>query len=190
MHHRNIAHLDLRPEVVLLQDDHLKLADFGQSRHLLCGRAHGEIQGSPEFVAPEVALGKPVNLAADMWSSGVLSYVLLTGLSPFLGDNDKETLSNVVAGNANFTVPEFNEISPEGKDFLAKLLIVEPGKRMSVDQALEHDWLNDPKLADAKLSIDCLREFKYKHKWLERRVFVQQTPSEQFTQLIEVSLSS
>ena len=93
---------------------------------MLCGRAHGEIQGSPEFVAPEVALGQTVTLSADMFSAGTLTYVLLTGLSPFLGDNDDETLSNVVAGAVNYGVPEFGEISPEAKDFLQKLLLVEP----------------------------------------------------------------
>uniref|UniRef100_A0AC34Q288 Protein kinase domain-containing protein n=1 Tax=Panagrolaimus sp. JU765 TaxID=591449 RepID=A0AC34Q288_9BILA len=118
MHDRNIVHLDLRPEVVLLQDDHLKLADFGQSRHLLAGKVHGEIQGSPEFVSPEIALGEMVTLSTDMWSVGVLTYVLLTGKSPFLGDNDDETLSNVVHGDVNFDIPEFNHVSPEAKNFL------------------------------------------------------------------------
>ena len=122
MHHRNIAHLDLRPEVVLLQDDHLKLADFGQSRHLLAGKAHGEIHGSPEFVAPEVAKGELVTLAADMWSVGVLTYVLLTGLSPFLGDNDDETVANVIKGQPNFQVSELSAVSPEAKDFLKNLI--------------------------------------------------------------------
>lgn len=124
MHHRNIVHLDLRPEVILLQDNHLKLADFGQSRHLLAGKAYGEIQSTPEFVAPEIALGEMVTLASDMWSVGVLTYVLLTGLSPFLGDNDDETLSNVVRGDANFNVPELNQVSPEAKSFLTNLLQV------------------------------------------------------------------
>ncbi|KAE9550262.1 hypothetical protein FO519_006523 [Halicephalobus sp. NKZ332] len=166
MHHRNIVHLDLRPEVVLLQDDHLKLADFGQSRHLLAGRAHGEIHGSPEFVAPEVAKGELVTLAADMWSVGVLTYILLSGSSPFLGDNDDETISNVIRGEANFQVPELNGISPEAKDFLKNLIQIPQVQRMSVDQALIHDWLNDPGLSKAKLSTDCLREWRYSHKWL------------------------
>lgn len=76
MHHRNIVHLDLRPEAILLQDDHLILADFGQSRHLLCGKASGNIKSTPEFVSPEVVSGTMVTLASDMWSSGVLTYVL------------------------------------------------------------------------------------------------------------------
>lgn len=136
MHHRNIAHLDLRPEVVLLQvsqikistllqDEHLRLADFGQSRHLLRGKVSGDIKGSPEFVSPEVVMGKMVTLAADMWSSGVLTYVLLSGCSPFLGDNDSETLTNVVNGQYILDVPELGDVSSDAKDFLEKLLIVD-----------------------------------------------------------------
>lgn len=111
-------------------------------------------------------------------------------MSPFLADNDSETLNNVVNANYALDIPELNEVSSEAKDFIQKLLLIDFTKRMSVDQALEHDWLSDPSLKDAKLLTDCLREFKYQHKWLERRVFVQQTPSEQLTQLIEAPLSS
>ncbi|KAI6241281.1 hypothetical protein M3Y99_00353400 [Aphelenchoides fujianensis] len=185
MHHRSIVHLDLRPEAILLQDDHLRLADFGQSRHLLRGKATGEFQGTPEFVSPEIVNGTAVTLAADMWSTGALIFVLLAGVSPFLGDNDNETLQNVVNANYSLDIPELAEVSAEAKDFIQKLLLLDHTKRMSVDQALEHDWLADPALKDAKLLTDCLREFKYQHKWLERRVFVQQTPSEQLTQLLD-----
>ncbi|CAD5207130.1 unnamed protein product [Bursaphelenchus okinawaensis] len=185
MHNRNIAHLDLRPEAVLLQDDHLRLADFGQSRHLLRGKVTGNIKATPEFVSPEIAQGQTVTLAADMWSAGALIYVLLSGVSPFLGDNDRETLTNIVTGNYSLESEPFKDITIEAKDFLQKLLLLDPSKRMSVDQALTHDWLADPALKDATLRTDCLREFKYQHKWLERRVFVQQTPSEQLTQMLE-----
>lgn len=70
--------------------------------------------------------------------------------------------------NGNFTldVPEFEGVSPEGRDFIKRLLALDPVKRLSVDEALAHDWISDPALADAKLMTDCLREFKYKHKWL------------------------
>lgn len=157
----------------------------------------------PLTVAPEVAQGQTVTLAADMWSVGALIYVLLAGISPFLGDNDNETISNVVNANYSLDVPELSDVSAEAKDFIQKLLLIDFRKRMSVDQALQHDWLSDPSLRDAKLLTDCLREFQYKHKWLvsdilrylirlfkERRVFVQQTPSEHLTQMLEAPQSS
>ncbi|KAL7071304.1 hypothetical protein ACQ4LE_009560 [Meloidogyne hapla] len=186
MHSRGIVHLDLRPEVILLQDDHLRLADFGQSRRLINGKLMGgSIKSNPEFVSPEVVAGKePVTLAADMWSVGALTYVLLFGQSPFLGDNDEETLQNVLKGEVKFEDTN-QQISSNAREFVQKLLIRDPHGRFHVQQALTHDWLSDPSLDDAKLSTDCLREFKYRHQWLERRVFVQQTPSEQLTQMVE-----
>uniref|UniRef100_A0A1I7S952 Protein kinase domain-containing protein n=1 Tax=Bursaphelenchus xylophilus TaxID=6326 RepID=A0A1I7S952_BURXY len=182
MHHRNIAHLDLRPEAVLLQDDHLRLADFGQSRHLIRGKVTGNIKATPEFVSPEIAQGQTVTLAADMWSAGSLIYVLLTGVSPFLGNDDRETLTNIVNGNYSL---DSKNISNPAKDFIRRLLLVDPGKRMSVDQALSHEWLSGPALADAELRIGSFQELKYRHKWLERRVFVQQSPSDKLSKLLE-----
>ncbi|KAF7636564.1 hypothetical protein Mgra_00003955 [Meloidogyne graminicola] len=190
MHSRGIAHLDLRPEVILLQDDHLRLADFGQSRRLINGKLMGgAIKSNPEFVSPEIVAGtEPVTLAADMWSVGALTYVLLFGQSPFLGDNDEETLQNVLKGEFQFEESN-QQISSNACEFVKKLLVRDPYGRIDVQQALTHNWLSDPSLDDAKLSTDCLREFKYRHQWLERRVFVQQTPSEQLTQMVEAPRS-
>uniref|UniRef100_A0A915PP41 Uncharacterized protein n=1 Tax=Setaria digitata TaxID=48799 RepID=A0A915PP41_9BILA len=179
MHDRKIAHLDIRPEVILLQDDHLRLADFGQSRRLIRGKVIANIMGSPEFVSPEIAAGIPVTLASDLWSVGTLTYVLLSGISPFLGDNDTETVRNVILGNYSLDVEEFTQVSDEAKDFVSKLLVIDPRSRLNIDEALRHPWLSDEFLEKAPLTSECLREFKYRHKWLERRVFVQQTPSEQ-----------
>uniref|UniRef100_A0A914I2N6 Uncharacterized protein n=1 Tax=Globodera rostochiensis TaxID=31243 RepID=A0A914I2N6_GLORO len=185
MHRRGIAHLDLRPEVILLQDDHLRLADFGQSRRLINGKLMqgGSVKTNPEFVSPEIVGGGRIELSSDMWSVGALTYVLLVGRSPFLGDNDDETLQNVM--NGEWTLLEgAQDISETAMDFLRNLLVKNTIRRMDVEQALQHEWLSDPELGDTKLSTDCLREFKYQHKWLERRVFVQQTPSEQLTQMM------
>lgn len=81
-----------------------------------------------------------------------------------------QKLLNVVTlvVNANYAldVSELGEVTPEAKDFIQKLLLIDFNKRMTVDQALEHDWLSDPSLRDAKLLTDTLREFKYKHTWL------------------------
>ncbi|VDM23034.1 unnamed protein product [Wuchereria bancrofti] len=142
MHDRRIAHLDIRPEVILLQDNHLRLADFCQSR--------------------------------------------LSGISPFLGDNDTETVRNVMLGNYTLDNEEFSQISNNAKDFVSKLLVLDPRGRLNVDQALRHPWLSEKCLENAPITSECLREFKYKHKWLERRVFVQQTPSDQLMSVVQV----
>ncbi|MFH4984465.1 hypothetical protein AB6A40_011174 [Gnathostoma spinigerum] len=126
MHDKKIAHLDLRPETLLLHDDRLRIADFGQSRRLIRGKIMADIVGAPEFVSPEIAAGHPITLASDMWSVGTLTYVLLSGCSPFLGDNDQETLRNVMTGKYSLEIPEFEAVSSDAKDFLSKLLVLEP----------------------------------------------------------------
>lgn len=86
--------------------------------------------------------------------------MLLAGASPFLGDSDEETLTNVVSVDYTLDRPELADASAEALNFLKRLLLLDPSKRLTVDQALEHDWLADPALRDASLLTDCLREFK------------------------------
>uniref|UniRef100_A0A914WDR8 Muscle M-line assembly protein unc-89 n=1 Tax=Plectus sambesii TaxID=2011161 RepID=A0A914WDR8_9BILA len=184
MHNRKIVHLDLKPETILLKDDQIKLADFGQSRRLLKGKPTYGVVGSPEFVSPEIVNSQPVTLATDLWSVGSLSYVLLSGISPFLGDSDDDTLDNVRRGAYSLSPSQFDTISDNAKDFITQLLNVDPSKRPTVAEALQHPWMLG---ADSKreqgqmLSTDCLREFKYRHKWVERRVFVQQSATDEET---------
>jgi serine/threonine protein kinase len=77
----------------------------------------------PEFVAPEVVNGDGVGLAADMWSVGIITYLLLSGHSPFRGANDRETLTSIKEGKYEFKDEWFSNISPEAKDFIQKLLV-------------------------------------------------------------------
>ncbi|KFW83962.1 Myosin light chain kinase family member 4, partial [Manacus vitellinus] len=81
--------------------------------------------GTPEFLAPEVVNYEFVSFPTDMWSLGVIAYMLLSGLSPFLGDDDNETLNNILACNWDFEEEVFRNVSDEAKDFISKLLIKE-----------------------------------------------------------------
>ncbi|VDK28452.1 unnamed protein product, partial [Gongylonema pulchrum] len=90
----------------------------------------------------------------------------LSGISPFLGDNDTETVRNVILGNYTLDCDEFAGVSNEAKDFVSKLLVLEPSGRLTVDEALQHPWLSKKSLENAPLTSACLREFKYRHKWL------------------------
>ncbi|XP_065561807.1 obscurin-like [Artemia franciscana] len=103
----------------------------------------------PEFVAPEIANGEGVGTPADIWSVGVITYLLLSGISPFRGGNDRETLSNVQKGQINFDVDAFSSVSCEAKDFIAKLLVFQGAGRLNVRDALEHPWL---KTADREMN--------------------------------------
>lgn len=89
-----------------------------------------------------------------MWSVGVLSYILLSGLSPFGGENDEETLRHVKACDWNMDDPAFDGISDNAKDFIRRLLLSEPEKRMTIHEALEHPWLNDRLEAPKEIPSD------------------------------------
>ncbi|PIO66112.1 hypothetical protein TELCIR_12188 [Teladorsagia circumcincta] len=150
----------------VMKDEECKIHSRAVKKRLLRGLITGKIQGSPEFVSPEIVRGYPLTLATDMWSAGTLTYVLLTGISPFHGDNDTETLENVSNCAYSMKGDEWRPFTAEAADFVKHLLMEIPGERMTVDEALEHPWLSDPSLKTAPLSADTLREFKYQHKWL------------------------
>ncbi|XP_029162034.1 probable serine/threonine-protein kinase DDB_G0278901 [Nylanderia fulva] len=145
LHERNIAHLDIKPQNLVMMgsfpDCDVKLCDFEISRVILEGTEVREILGTPDYVAPEILHYEPITLAADMWSLGVTTYVLLTGFSPFGGETDQETFQNISLGEVDFPEELFEDVSVQAKDFVAKLLVLDPSARMTAKQCLRHDWL-------------------------------------------------
>ncbi|XP_029052099.2 probable serine/threonine-protein kinase MARK-C [Osmia bicornis bicornis] len=145
LHERNIAHLDIKPQNLVMMGSfpecEVKLCDFEISRVVLEGTEVREILGTPDYVAPEILHYEPITLAADMWSLGVTTYVLLTGFSPFGGETDQETFQNISLGEVDFPEELFGDISAQAKDFVAKLLVLDPSARMTAKQCLRHDWL-------------------------------------------------
>ncbi|XP_020293970.1 probable serine/threonine-protein kinase DDB_G0278901 isoform X2 [Pseudomyrmex gracilis] len=145
LHERNIAHLDIKPQNLVMMglfpECDVKLCDFEISRVILEGTEVREILGTPDYVAPEILHYEPITLAADMWSLGVTTYVLLTGFSPFGGETDQETFQNISLGEVDFPEELFEDISAQAKDFVAKLLVLDPSARMTAKQCLNHDWL-------------------------------------------------
>ncbi|OPJ84993.1 myosin light chain kinase 2, skeletal/cardiac muscle isoform A [Patagioenas fasciata monilis] len=146
MHHMRVLHLDLKPENILCvtATGHMvKIIDFGLARRYNPQEKLKVNFGTPEFLSPEVVNYEQVSYSTDMWSMGVITYMLLSGLSPFLGDNDTETLNNVLAANWYFDEETFESISDEAKDFVSNLIIKEKSGRMSAGQCLQHPWLNN-----------------------------------------------
>ncbi|XP_014469952.1 PREDICTED: putative serine/threonine-protein kinase YPL150W isoform X2 [Dinoponera quadriceps] len=145
LHERNIAHLDIKPQNLVMMgtfpECDVKLCDFEISRVILEGAEVREILGTPDYVAPEILHYKPITLAADMWSLGVTTYVLLTGFSPFGGESDQETFQNISLGEVDFPEEIFEDVSAQAKDFVAKLLVLDSSARMTAKQCLHHDWL-------------------------------------------------
>ncbi|NXX11972.1 MYLK2 kinase, partial [Podargus strigoides] len=146
MHHMRVLHLDLKPENILCvtATGHMvKIIDFGLARRYNPQEKLKVNFGTPEFLSPEVVNYEQVSYSTDMWSMGVITYMLLSGLSPFLGDNDTETLNNVLAANWYFDEETFESVSDEAKDFVSNLIIKEKSARMSAGQCLKHPWLNN-----------------------------------------------
>ncbi|KAF1385336.1 hypothetical protein PFLUV_G00106670 [Perca fluviatilis] len=149
MHKMYILHLDLKPENILCVSratNKIKIIDFGLARRYKPREKLRVNFGTPEFLAPEVINYEFVSFPTDMWSLGVITYMLLSGLSPFLGDDDNETLNNILACQWNFEEEEFADISDEAKDFITLLLVKSKSWRMSAAESLRHPWLSDRSL--------------------------------------------
>jgi len=160
LHFNNIVHLDIKPENIVCErsdSSKIKLVDFGLSRVLNEQIDVCVMQGTPDFVSPEVLNYEPVSYASDMWSVGVITYVLLSGLSPFLGNTKDETFCNITSGSYTLNEEQFDSLSKEARDFIQSLLIVDPEKRMTATDCLSHSWIlacesdENPEKTKAKL---------------------------------------
>ncbi|CAH8827546.1 unnamed protein product [Trichobilharzia szidati] len=140
-----MVHLDVKAENVLLRQPYpstdVFLTDFGLATVLTEGKQHRELAGTPDYVAPEIINYDPITFATDMWSVGVLTYYLLTGISPFLGEDKMITMQNIT--HATITYPDelFKHRSSNSIDFIQHLLQRSPKRRMSARECLNHPWL-------------------------------------------------
>lgn len=154
LHSKSIVHRDLKPENILLsRDGRVKLSDFGLARMLDSAMALKTLCGTPQYVAPEIitlGTGGPTSgltgysHAVDMWSLGVILYIMLSGEPPFDSElNPTMSLyQQIETGTYDFPADLWNPVSPLAKDLLVHLLEVDPEKRFSVQQALTHPWVN------------------------------------------------
>ncbi|XP_019949701.2 myosin light chain kinase, smooth muscle isoform X1 [Paralichthys olivaceus] len=172
MHEQNIIHLDLKPENIVCIDTigtSIKIIDFGLASKFDPNTPLKVMHGTPEFVAPEVINYEPVCLATDMWSIGVICYILLSGESPFQGDSDTETLASVTAAHWEFDEESFEEITDEAKNFISSLLNKDTRRRMSCVEALAHPWMaafDSGDCANTKcLSKEKMKRFLARQKW-------------------------
>ncbi|KAK7602219.1 hypothetical protein V9T40_009660 [Parthenolecanium corni] len=147
LHKYKIAHLDLKPQNLLITSSFphcdIKLCDFGISRVIENGIELREILGTPDYVAPEVLNYEPISLATDIWSVGVLAYVLLSGYSPFAGDTKQETFCNIAQCTLSFPQELFSNVSECAKDFIMATLVPDGSQRLTVDECLHHPWLSN-----------------------------------------------
>jgi calcium-dependent protein kinase len=136
-----------------------------------------KVIGSAYYIAPEV-LRKKYNEKCDLWSCGVIMYILLSGRPPFDGDDDKEIIANVTSGEYDLTNPPFNTISKNAKDLINKLLTVNSEKRISAEEALNHIWLKGLKTQELYNTIndkEVMRKLIENLKRYKRTSVVQET---------------
>ncbi|XP_026820148.1 obscurin-like isoform X6 [Rhopalosiphum maidis] len=161
MHDFEIAHLGLTPGDLLISHpggDTLKLCDFGLSRKINRRKLEPVYYGMPEFISPEIAKGEGVDLSSDMWSVGVITHLLLTGMSLFRCVNDADTLDRVKSGSYTLST----KISDLARDFISKLLVINPNDRLDVISALQHPWLQfgeDIPAGTSQINTDSLRNY-------------------------------
>lgn len=145
-HLQGVVHRDLKPENFLFstrdEDAAMKVIDFGLSDFVRPDQRLNDIVGSAYYVAPEV-LHRSYTLEADVWSIGVITYILLCGSRPFYARTESGIFRSVLRADPNFEDSPWPSISAEAKDFVRRLLNKDHRKRMTASQALTHPWLRD-----------------------------------------------
>ncbi|GAV75499.1 efhand domain-containing protein/Pkinase domain-containing protein/PseudoU_synth_2 domain-containing protein/EF_hand_5 domain-containing protein [Cephalotus follicularis] len=143
-HFMGVMHRDLKPENFLLasrdEDSPLKATDFGLSVFIEEGKVYNDIVGSAYYVAPEV-LQRKYGKAIDVWSAGVILYILLSGVPPFWGETEKAIFEEVLKGKLDLQSSPWPSISASAKDLIKKMLNMDPKKRITAAEALEHPWI-------------------------------------------------
>jgi len=149
-HKMHIVHRDLKPENILIvskdKDGYptIKVCDFGTSKIFEKGKIERKFVGSSYYIAPEV-LKKKYNEKCDLWSCGVIMYILLSGSPPFGGKDDDEIMKRVAIGKYDLESPPFNKLSKNALDLIKKLLTMDINKRINAEQALNHPWFKENK---------------------------------------------
>ncbi|OBZ88240.1 Serine/threonine-protein kinase GIN4 [Choanephora cucurbitarum] len=140
-HHHLICHRDLKPENLLLNSkNNIKIADFGMASLQPIGSLLETSCGSPHYASPEIVAGMPYQgSACDIWSCGVILYALLTGHLPFDDENIRQLLKKVRSGR--YVMPD--NISRSAQDLIQRILVVDPSKRLNMQQIMLHPWFRE-----------------------------------------------
>ena len=156
-HSMKIMHRDLKPDNILLEHKtskgiyNVKLIDFGTAKFVV--NVQNQITGSPHFIAPEVLNAKYTE-KCDLWSIGVILYVLFKGSYPFDGKSRAQIFDNIKQGKYDLKSKPFDKVSSKAKDLIQKLLKVDQNERISASRALEHPWFTSLKVKEQLFDLD------------------------------------
>ena len=156
-HSNNVVHRDLKPENILIESNdertkdyfNIKVIDFGTSEISKKNKMLDKQIGTPFYIAPEV-LKNFYNEKCDLWSCGVIMYILICGSPPFFGETDDEIYAKVKEGKYSLDGEEWDEISDEAKDLIKNLLKKDLDRRISAEEALKHNWLKKYAIKEKK----------------------------------------
>ncbi|CDW82534.1 calcium-dependent protein [Stylonychia lemnae] len=159
-HENNICHRDLKPENILInQNLELKIIDFGLSKQRNRNlRVFKTRVGSPSYIAPEVLQTDQYGFECDIWSIGVILYVLVSGYMPFGAKSMTELLAKVKKGYYDFRAPTFDKVSSQCMDLISKMMSFYPKNRPIASKALQHEWfkINQAKISKTVIEKDVL----------------------------------
>ncbi|KAL3867464.1 hypothetical protein ACJMK2_044666 [Sinanodonta woodiana] len=146
LHQNDVVHRDMKPENLLYEDlsndANLKIADFGLSKIITEETMKmTTVCGTPGYCAPEILMGQGYGPSVDIWSLGVIAYILLCGYEPFYEDNENLMYKRIIKADYSFDSPYWDNITENAKDLIRKLLTKDPKKRPTATQALKHPWV-------------------------------------------------
>lgn len=175
LHSRNYAHRDIKPENFLLQnksrDAEIKVIDFGLAKNYSDGELMKTQAGTPYYVAPQVLQRTGYDEKCDIWSCGVICYILICGYPPFYGDSDQQILDRVKKGTFDYPASDWAGHTDEVKDFINLMLTMDPKARHSAEALLQHPWVQMSKSGasvEVKLNksiTDNMRKFRRASKF-------------------------
>jgi calcium/calmodulin-dependent protein kinase I len=173
LHSKGIVHRDLKPENLLLKSNQdvtdVCIADFGLSKIVGQSTMMQTACGTPSYVAPEVLNATGYGEEVDVWSIGVITYILLCGFPPFYGKTVPEIFERIMAADYDFPEEYWDEVSEDAKDFIEQLLVVNPQKRLTIDEALKHKWLKAAAGGTASKHAIKVKDTLSKHVVLRRQ---------------------
>jgi len=167
LHSQHYVHRDIKPENFLLEhpgkDAEIKVIDFGLAKMYDCNKDQPmqTKAGTPFYVSPQVLAGKYTE-KCDIWSCGVILYILLCGYPPFYGERDQDILKMVKKGKFAFPSPDWDDSTPKVKDLIVKMLAYEPDQRPSASDVMAHPWFDnmESSLESAVIKVDFAKKLK------------------------------